>query len=537
MIIISGRGRIKYNLNAIPVTRMDELDNKNPLRDPLRMQPAVEPCAVVLFGASGDLTKRKLIPALFSLWQKHLLAPGFSVIGYARTAMSDDQFRDAMRSAVLEFAPDTEFNESAWQSFASGLFYVAGAAQDDDAFNKLGNLLEKLREERHTEGNRLYYLSTPPSLYDPIIDQVGAFKMAKPERGWARIVLEKPFGRDLKSAQELNGKLGALFDEAQIYRVDHFLGKDTVQNIMMFRFSNGIFEPIWNRRYVDHVQITAAESIGVGSRAGYYEEAGALRDMIQNHILQLLSLVAMDPPVSLEANAVRDEKVRVMKCIRPIESGEVNQFAIRGQYGPGVVDGQPAPGYRQEKGVNPNSGIETYAAVRFAIDNWRWADVPFYVRSGKRMPKREAEIAIQFRRAPHLLFGKSGADQIEANQLVLRIQPDEGITLRFNSKVPDPRGLPQTRIREVNMDFVYGSAFATNFPEAYERILRDAMLGDQTLFARGDMVEIGWSLMAPILDVWQSEAPKDFPNYEVGSWGPEAADQLLEKDGREWRRP
>src|SRR5580704_7020137 len=392
---------------------MAEQNNENPLRDQLRMQPAVEPCAVVLFGASGDLAKRKLIPALFSLWQKHLLAPGFCVIGYTRTPMSDDQFRDVMRSAVLEFAPDTEFNESAWQSFASGLFYIAGAAQDNDAFTKLGQLLDKLEQERHIGGNRLYYLSTPPSLYDPIIDQIGRFKMAKPERGWARIVLEKPFGRDLKSAQELNGKLGALFHEDQIYRVDHFLGKDTVQNIMMFRFSNGIFEPLWNRRYVDHVQITAAESIGVGSRAGYYEEAGTLRDMIQNHMLQLLALVAMDPPVSLEANAVRDEKVRVMKCIRPIEGPEVNQAAVRGQYGPGVVDGQQVAGYREEKGVNPHSPIETYAAVRFSIDNWRWADVPFYVRSGKRLPKREAEIAIQFKRAPYSLFGKSAANQIE----------------------------------------------------------------------------------------------------------------------------
>ncbi|HEY6329344.1 MAG TPA: glucose-6-phosphate dehydrogenase [Blastocatellia bacterium] len=516
---------------------MAEQENENPLRDQLRMQQAVEPCAIVLFGASGDLAKRKLLPAMFSLYQKHLLAPGFCVIGQSRSPMSHDQFRTAMRSAVLEFGSDNEFNESAWGSFASGLFYAPGAAQDDNAFKELCDLLDKVRQERHTEGNRLYYLSTPPSLYDPIIDQVGKFKMAKPEQGWARIVLEKPFGRDLKSAQELNAKLAALFDEEQIYRVDHFLGKDTVQNIVVFRFSNGIFEPIWNRRYVDHVQITAAESIGVGSRAGYYEEAGALRDMIQNHMLQLLSLVAMDPPVSLDADAVRDEKVRVMKCIRPIEPNEVNQVAVRGQYGPGVVDGHAVPGYRQEKDVNPKSPIETYAAVKFAIDNWRWADVPFYVRSGKRLPKREAEIAIQFRRAPHLLLRKSGADQIEPNQLVLRIQPDEGITLRFNSKVPDPRGLPQTRVREVNMDFIYGSAFATNFPEAYERILRDAMLGDQTLFARRDMVEIGWSLVDPILQVWQGETPADFPNYESGSWGPDAAEDLLGKDGREWRRP
>ncbi|HKV42414.1 MAG TPA: glucose-6-phosphate dehydrogenase [Blastocatellia bacterium] len=515
---------------------MAEKTVDNPLREGLRIQSTVEPCTVVLFGASGDLTKRKLIPALFSLWQKQLLSPGFSVIGYARTKMSHDEFRAAMRDAVLEFA-ETEFNQAAWDSFAEGLFYVAGAAQDDAAFQSLGQLLERIRVERGTAGNRIYYLSTPPSLYDPIIEQIGKFKMAKPAQGLSRIVLEKPFGRDLETALALNGKLEALFDEDQIYRVDHFLGKDTVQNIMVFRFSNGIFEPVWNRRYVDHVQITAAESIGVGSRAGYYEEAGALRDMIQNHILQLLALVGMDPPVSLEANAVRDEKVRVMRAIRPISHDQVEQCTVRGQYGPGVVDGKPAPGYRQEPGVNPESATETYASVKFVIDNWRWEGVPFYVRSGKRMPKREAEIAIEFKRVPHLLFGRSSETSIEPNQLVLRIQPDEGITLRLNAKVPDPRGIPETRIREVNMDFLYGSAFATNFPESYERILRDAMLGDSTLFARRDMVEIGWSLMQPIMDVWASKKPEDFPNYEAGSWGPDAADKLLERDGRRWRRP
>jgi glucose-6-phosphate 1-dehydrogenase len=508
----------------------------NPLRDELRMQAAIEPCVVVLFGASGDLARRKLIPALFSLWKKQLLAPGFSVIGSARSEMSHDEYREAMRKAILEFEPEA-FNEAEWKSFAAGLFYVSGATQDDNTFIGLKQLLERLEAERGTGGNRIYYLSTPPSLYDPIIDQIGRFRMAHPENGWARIVLEKPFGRDLKSARELDAKLEALFDEDQIYRVDHFLGKDTVQNIMVFRFSNGIFEPIWNRRYIDHVQITAAESIGVGSRAGYYEEAGVLRDMIQNHMLQLLSLVAMDPPVSLDANAVRDEKVRLIKAIRPIDHNEVADYAVRGQYGPGIVDGVQVPGYRQERGVNPNSPIETYAAVKFVIDNWRWAGVPFYVRSGKRLPKREAEIALQFKSVPHLLFGKTAEQQIEPNQLILRIQPDEGITLRFNSKVPDPRGIPETRIHEVNMDFIYGSTFATNFPEAYERLLRDAMLGDSTLFARRDMVEISWALLAPILDVWGSTPPADFPNYEAGTWGPKAADELLERDGRRWRRP
>lgn len=515
---------------------MADEKSENPLRVGLRMRTTVEPCTVVLFGASGDLTKRKLIPALFALWQKHLLPPGFSVIGYSRTKMSHEAFRDAMKAAVLEFA-EGEFNQSAWDSFAEGLFYVAGAAQDDEAFENMGALLTKIDQERNTGGNVVYYLSTPPSLYEPIIFQMGKFKMAKPEKGWARIVLEKPFGRDLKTARELNAKLEALFDEDQIYRVDHFLGKDTVQNVMMFRFSNGIFEPVWNHRYVDHVQITAAEALGVESRAGYYEEAGALRDMIQNHMLQLLALMAMDPPVSLESNAVRDEKTRVMRAIRPILHKEVSEFTVRGQYGAGVVNGHQVPGYRHEPGVNPESATETYAAVKFLIDNWRWAGVPFYVRSGKRMPKREAEIAIQFKRVPHLLFGRSAENQIEPNQLVLRIQPDEGITLRFNAKVPDPRGIPGTAIREVNMDFLYGSSFGALFPESYERILRDAMLGDSTLFARRDMVEISWALMQPILDVWGSEKPDYFPNYEAGSWGPVASDRLLEQDGRQWRRP
>jgi glucose-6-phosphate 1-dehydrogenase len=318
--------------------------------------------------------------------------------------------------------------------------------------------------------------------------------------------------------------------------VDHYLGKDTVQKIMVLRFANGIFEPIWNRRYVDYVQITAAESIGVESRAGYYEESGALRDMIQNHMLQLLAMVAMDPPVSLEANAVRNEKVRVMRAIRPIGESEVNDSAVRGQYGSGMVNGKSVAGYRQEPGVNRESATETYASVKFEIDNWRWSDVPFYVRSGKRLPKRVSEIAIKFKRVPHLLFGRSATTEIEQNELVLRIQPDEGVTLRFNAKVPDPRGIPETRIREVNMDFLYGSSFATGFPEAYERLLMDAMLGDETLFARGDMVEVGWQLVQPILNVWGSQKP-EFSNYEAGSWGPAAADDLLTRDGHQWRRP
>jgi glucose-6-phosphate 1-dehydrogenase len=514
----------------------DQNKPDNPLLGGIRIQRTAEPCSVFLFGASGDLARRKLVPALFSLWQKNLLPPGFSVIGNARTELSDDAFRDVMRKALSEFDAEQPISESAWQSFAQGLFYVAGATQDDGTFQRLESVLKKIEAERHTGGNRIYYLSTPPSLYDPIIDQLAKFKLNKHETGWVRIVIEKPFGRDLESARALNKKLTGLFEEDAIFRVDHYLGKDTVQNIMVLRFANGIFEPIWNRRYVDYVQITAAESIGVESRAGYYEESGALRDMIQNHMLQLLAMVAMDPPVSLEANAVRNEKVRVMRAIRPINESEVNDRAMRGQYGPGIVNGKTVVGYRQEPGVNPESATETYASVKFEIDNWRWSDVPFYVRSGKRLPKRVSEIAIKFKRVPHLLFGRSATTEIEQNELVLRIQPDEGVTLRFNAKVPDPRGIPETRIREVNMDFLYGSSFATGFPEAYERLLMDAMLGDETLFARGDMVEVGWQLVQPILNVWGSQKP-EFPNYEAGSWGPESADELLARDGHQWRRP
>lgn len=509
----------------------------NPLRYGVRdVQRMPEPCTVVLFGASGDLAKRKLVPALYALWGRQLLPQGFSVVGFSRSAMSDDEYRAAMRRAVEEFGETIEVHEAEWESFAKGLFYNPGAAGDSAAFEKLTHLLEKLDAERGTGGNRLYYLSTPPSLYEPILDQISRFGLHTSEKGWRRVVLEKPFGRDLASARALNAKLALNFDEDRIFRVDHFLGKETVQNIMVFRFANGIFEPVWNHRYIDHIQITAAESAGIGTRAGYYEEAGALRDMIQNHVLQVMALVAMDPPVSLESDDVRDEKVRVMRAIRPIAHQEVNEVAVRGQYGPGFIGGREVPGYRQESGVNPESAVETYAAIRLVVDNWRWAGVNFYLRSGKRLPKRVAEVAIQFKRVPHLLFGSLAANRIEPNQLILRIQPDEGITLRFGAKMPDVKGGSGTRIRQVNMDFQYGAAFSVQSPEAYERLLHDAMLGDSTLFARRDMVENAWELLQPILDIWAGDRP-DFHSYESGSWGPEAADHLIERDGYRWRRP
>ncbi len=510
---------------------------KNPLREGMRIQRAAEPCAMVLFGASGDLARRKLIPALFNLWLQQLLPPGFTLLGTSRTEMGTDEFRRIMRDAISEFEPDLKFDEQMWQAFAEGLFYAAADAAKASDFKTLFSELQRIERERGTEGNRLYYLSIPPSLFDAIADQIKEFNLTKREKGWDRIVLEKPFGRDLDSAIELNDKLGEIFREDQVFRIDHFLGKETVQNLLVFRFSNGLFEPVWNRRYVDHVQITAAEQIGVGSRAGFYEEAGALRDMIQNHCIQLLSLVAMDPPVSFEAEDVRNEKVRLMHAIRPFTHEEVNEAAVRGQYGPGTVNGERVAGYREEEGVDPESATETYAAVKFAIDNWRWADVPFYIRSGKRLAKRVTEIAIRFKRVPHLLFGRTPENQIEPNQLILRIQPDEGITLRFGAKVPDLEESEEMKIRQVNMTFEYDTTFASELPEAYERLLRDAMLGDARRFARRDMVETAWAIVQPILDVWGDERPEDFPNYDAGTWGPEAADKLIEKDGCRWRRP
>jgi len=506
---------------------------ENPLREGLRLQRAAEPCVVVIFGASGDLTKRKLVPALYSLAQQNLLAGGFSVVGAARTPMTHEAFRAAMREAVNKFSEAGPVDPTVWNNFASGLFYLPIDPRNLESYKTLGELLAQIDRERGTSGNRLFYLSTPPTLYRDIVRLLGAAGLNRSGGGgWTRIIIEKPFGRDLESARALNQEVLDVFTEDQIYRIDHYLGKETVQNIMVLRFANGIFEPLWNRRYIDHVQITAAENIGVENRGGYYEQAGVLRDMIQNHMFQLLALVAMEPPISLEANAVRDEKTKVMHAVRQITPEEVDQFAIRGQYGEGAVGGQNVKGYRQEEGVNPESNTETYAAVKFLIDDWRWAEVPFYLRSGKRLPKRVTEIAIQFRRVPHLLFKHADGGQLEPNTLILRIQPDEGISLKFSAKLPGQA----IHIRPVNMEFQYGTSFGKKSPEAYERLLLDAMLGDSTLFSRGDMVEVAWKLVMPILEAWQQPA-RNFPNYKAGSWGPKEADEFIASDGRRWRRP
>lgn len=504
----------------------------NPLSEGLRLQRSAPPCTVVIFGASGDLTKRKLVPALYSLAEQNLVAPGFSIVGTARSALSHEAFRDNMQQAVQSFG-DAQLNGSLWSNFAKGMFYCPTDPSNPESYKNLIALLNQIDNERGTSGNRLFYLSTPPTLYSDIIRMLGVTGQNRgPDGSWRRVIIEKPFGRDLESARQLNHEALKVFDEDQVYRIDHYLGKETVQNIMVLRFANGIFEPLWNRFYIDHVQITAAESIGIENRGGYYEQSGAFRDMIQNHMMQLMTLVAMEPPVAMEARAIRDEKTKVIQAVRNFTIDDVYRIAVRGQYGEGSASETKIPGYRQERDVSPASSTETYAAVKFWIDNARWADVPFYLRSGKRMPKRTTEIGIQFKRPPHILFRQTRAQQLEPNFLILRIQPDEGITMKFGAKLPGQA----IQLRTVNMDFQYGTSFGKKSPEAYERLLLDAMLGDSTLYARGDMVEIAWELVMPILEAWQEPASR-FPNYAPGTWGPKEADLLIENDGRLWRRP
>ncbi|HEX8772772.1 MAG TPA: glucose-6-phosphate dehydrogenase [Pyrinomonadaceae bacterium] len=510
---------------------MDATLTENPLRAGMRLERTAQPCVVVIFGASGDLTKRKLVPGLYSLAQQKLLPAEFAIVGISRPLMSDEEFRAGMRESVARYGEEKMVDDAVWESFASGLFYMQGEFNDAEAFNRLREKLEQLDAERGTSGNRLFYLSTAPSFFGLIAEQLGAARLAHPEgKGWTRIIVEKPFGHDLESARALNAALARVFDEEQVYRIDHYLGKETVQNLLVFRFANSIFEPLWNRQYIDHVQITNAEALGVEGRGAYYEEAGVVRDMIQNHVFQVVSLVAMEPPANLGANAVRDEKIKAMQAVRPIPVDRVDEFAVRGQYGPGYVLGDTVPGYRQETGVNPESSTETFSALKLYFDNWRWADVPFYIRSGKRLQKRVTEIAIQFREVPHRLFTAADAP-LEPNVLVIRIQPNEGITLRFGAKLPGQR----MRIRWVNMDFRYGSSFGVHTPEAYERLLLDCILGDSTLYARRDMTERGWEIVMPILEAWKKPATT-FPNYEAGTWGPKAAFELIERDGRRWRR-
>jgi glucose-6-phosphate 1-dehydrogenase len=507
---------------------------ENPLRAGIRLERTAEPCIVVIFGASGDLTKRKLVPALYRLMQERLLPAEFAIVGLARTEMSSDEFRARMKEAVEEFSEAKRVDEDVWNSFAQGLHYLTADINNPGDYEQLSQLLAQIDSERGTQGNHLFYLSVAPKFYAEAVKQLGEHGLAKPlGKGWVRVIVEKPFGTDLESARELNRELLKYLDEQQIYRIDHYLGKETVQNLLVFRFANGIFEPLWNRQYIDHVQLTNAEMVGVEGRGGYYETAGVVRDMIQNHVFQVLSLVAMEPPVNLGSEAVRDEKFKAMEAARAFTPERVRHDCVRGQYGAGSIAGQPVPGYRQEPDVAPDSTTETFAALIMYFDNWRWAGVPFYIRSGKRLPKRVTEIAIHFKAAPLPLFGEA-MEQMTPNQLIIRIQPDEGITLRFAAKVPGQI----TNIRDVNMDFRYGASFGVQLAEAYERLLLDCILGDSTLYARKDMTERGWEIVMPILNEWEvTKAQLNFPNYEAGTWGPKEAHDLIERDGRRWRRP
>jgi glucose-6-phosphate 1-dehydrogenase len=506
------------------------VESVNPLRSGTRLERTAEPCVVVIFGATGDLTRRKLLPALYRLARQRLLPAEFAVLGTARPAMTDEEFRLKMREALEEFSEE-EIDEATWDSFATGLFYLPGEFNDPQLYEKVKAKLPEIDAARNTQNNRLFYLATAPDFFGVVAGQLGAAGLAHAEaQGWTRIIVEKPFGHDLESAKSLNAELAAVFNENQIFRIDHYLGKETVQNLLVFRFANSIFEPLWNHNYIDHVQITNAEAIGVEGRGGYYEKAGAVRDMIQNHVFQIVALIAMEPPTSLEPNSVRDEKIRAMRSVRAIPLDRIDEFAVRGQYGPGTVLGDTVPGYREEPGVDAQSSTETFAVLKLQFANWRWSDVPFYLRSGKRMPKRLTEIAIQFKAVPHQLFTESDTP-LQPNVLVIRIQPNEGITLRFGAKLPGQA----MRIRWVSMDFRYGSSFGVKAPEAYERLLLDCMLGDSTLYARRDMVERGWEIVSPILEAWRQPAP-DFPNYPAGSWAPRSAVALIERDGRSWRK-
>jgi glucose-6-phosphate 1-dehydrogenase len=504
------------------------------LQSPLLSRPE-ESCAFVIFGASGDLTRRKLIPGLYNLACQNLLPHGFAVIGFAVTPMDDDGFRTAMQEVVRTSDEAIEFRPEVWDDFAPRLHYITADFERPDGYLALKQRLTEMDAQRGCNGNRLYYCATPPRFYGTIAENLDKHDLVHDHKcrdAWTRIIIEKPFGYDLQSARALNDQIHTYFDEQQIYRIDHYLGKETVQNILAFRFANSIIEPIWNRRYIDHVQITAAEKLGVEHRGKYYEEAGVLRDMFQNHLLQLMALIAMDPPVRSGGSSVRDRKADVLRAIVPINPENLAEVAVRGQYGPGAIDGGTVPGYGQEEDVAPESHTETYAALKLIVDNWRWADVPFYIRSGKRLAKKLTEINIQFKRVPHLFFEQSPQHEIEPNMLTIRIQPDEGIRLKLGAKMPGP----EMYIRQVYMDFIYGEAFGAAPATAYETLLLDAMQGDSTLFNRSDAVELAWEVLAPVLETWEATRHfTHFPNYAAGSWGPDAADALLAKDGRSWR--
>jgi len=487
---------------------------------------------MVIFGATGDLTARKLLPALYNLAKSNMLSREFAIVGAARNDFSTDQFRQLMSEKLQSFATSS-VDQDLKDWLLRRIYYVGGEFDDAKLYQNLAQTLEEVDKNHNTHGNYFFYLATSPVFFGQIVDQLGSSQLACEKDGhWRRIVFEKPFGNDLDSAKALNRQVRKVLTENQIYRIDHYLGKETVQNILVFRFGNGIFEPIWNRRYVDHVQITVAETVGVEKRGGYFDMAGTLRDMVPNHLFQLLSLTTMEPPISFSSDAVHDEQSKILHAIQPLSAEDVLRYAVRGQYGPGEINGESLPGYRQEQGVPPDSRTETFVAVKVLIDNWRWADVPFYIRTGKRLGARHTEVAIQFKRAPLVLFRDTPINTLKHNQLVMHMAPDEGISLRFGAKVPGA----QMKIGSVEMDFNYTDYFGTNPNTGYEILLYDGIMGDQTLFQRADMVEAGWAVVDPILDVWKALPPRDFPNYPAGTWGPPEANDLMARDDRHWRK-
>jgi len=506
----------------------------NLLEETSRPKRNVAPCVMVIFGATGDLTGRKLLPALYNLARDGQLPGHFVCVGFARREKSHETFRQEMHTAINKFSRNRPIDEELWNTFSNQIFYHQSEFHEDEGYEELAKVLHDLDTKFNTKGNRVFYLSTQPSFFPLIVEKLNKHKLIydvdQVQDKWSRVIIEKPFGHDLSSALELQKDLTKHLNENQIYRIDHYLGKETVQNLLVFRFSNSIFESMWNNHHIDHVQITVSEEIGVGTRGRFWEEAGMLRDIVQNHMMQLLCLVAMEPPTSFKAEAIRDEKVKVMESIRPLPLHNLDDVAIRGQYGPGFIEGQEVRGYRQEDNVDPHSKVETFAALKLTIDNWRWAGVPFYLRAGKRLPKRATEISIIFKDAPGYLFN-SNTQKNEPNILVIRIQPDEGISLKMNCKIPGLSNL----IQPVKMDFLYGSYFGATPPEAYERLICDCMAGDNTLFAGIDEVLASWRLLTPLIQHWADESPGGFPNYPAGTWGPTAANALVAGEGRKWR--
>ncbi len=493
---------------------------------------AGNPCVMVIFGATGDLTKRKLIPALLNLAQEEVLSKQFAIIGFAGNDLTTETFRQTLGEQIPQFAPDP-IDLKMWEWLSQRIYYVKGDFQDPEAYKRLQQQITEAQKVHNTGGNKFFYLAVAPRFFAPIVQQLGNAGLTNEENGkWARVIIEKPFGHDVESARILNAELKKVLNEKQIYRIDHYLGKETVQNVMVFRFTNNIIEPLWNRNYVDHVQITAAETVGVEHRGGFYETAGALRDMVPNHLFQLMTMTAMEPPISFDADEVRNKQAEVLHAIQPLSPEDVLKNMVRGQYGEGIADGERVVGYRNEPDVSPDSNTETFVALKLQIDNWRWAGVPFYLRTGKRLAQRATEIVIQFRRTPFVLFRNTAVKNLETNRLVIHIQPDEGISLSFGAKVPGS----VMRLGLVNMDFDYKSYFGAEHGTGYERLLRDCMAGDATLFQRADMVEAGWSVIQPVIDVWHALPARGFPNYAAGSWGPVEAEELLERDGRSWRR-